>query len=285
MSGLRIVADSSMDMPAGWDRDYDIHILPVNIQFADQSFRQGIDIGFEQFYRMVRELRIIPKTSLPSTGQIKDFYRSIARRGDEILSLHVASRMSGTFNAVKLAASELTDEFRIYPYDSGNGSAGLAFMAREARLMERAGRTMQEILKRMDAIRKQISIVLTLDSLEFAQMSGRVTAFQARLSSLLQVKPIIFLRDGMLDIADRVRTRKKSIEKVIELTRQHVGEKLVNIAVVHAIDPESASEMVLKVKNCFRYKEIIMTDLSISVAANLGPRTIGIVAYPVVEDE
>ena len=285
MNTLHIVADSSMDMPADWQKEYEIEILPINIQFGEKSYQQGVNLDHHQFYRMVRELKMIPKTSLPSPAQIADYYRSIARRGESILSMHVASKMSGTYQAVLLAAKDLVSEFDLHPFDSGNGSAGLAYMCKEARLLQRAGHSLDDILRRMEFIRRKVTIVLTLDNLEFARMSGRVSMITQKLSSLLQVKPVILLKDGMLDIADRVRTRNRSIERVIELVKQKVGKKLVNIAIVHAEDLTVAAEMLNKVRDAFRINELITTDLSISVAANLGPGTVGIIAYPVMEGE
>ena len=285
MKTLRTVTDSSMDYPRGWDEEYEINILPINIELGGRSYRQGIDLSPTKFYSLVREKKLFPKTSLPSTGQIVDFYRHIARKGDDILSLHVASKMSGTFNAVTLAARELINEYNIFPFDSGNGSAGLAYMAKEARLLDRAGKSVQEIFARLENIRKKITIVLTLDTLEFARRSGRVNAMQERISSILQIKPIIMLKDGMLEIADRVRSRKRSVERVLKLVRQRVGDKVLNMAVVHAEDFSSATDLLELAREKFCIKEMILTDLSISVAANLGPGTIGIVAYPAEEEE
>ncbi len=285
MGELRIVSDSSMDMPPGWDKEYAIDILPVNIQFGEKTFRQGIDLNKEQFYRMVNDLRMVPRTSLPSPAQIIEFYRKIAKKGDSILSLHVASKMSGTFNAVQMAAREIATEFEIFPFDSGNGSAGLAYMCKEARLMERAGASIQEITNKLEIIRQKITIVMTLDNLEFARMSGRVSMLTEKLSAFLQIKPVVMLKDGMLDVADRVRTRKKAIDRIIEIVKQKVGEQKVNMAIVHAQDQSTAKEILEKVKQRFNIKEMIMTDLSISVAANLGPGTVGIIAYPCTEGE
>lgn len=278
---LKIVSDSSMDMPAGWEKKYEINILPINIQFGTQTFRQGIDLSPEKFYQMVKGQKIIPHTSLPSPSQIAEFYKSIARKGEAILSLHVASKMSGTFNAVQLAAKELAGVMDIYPFDSGNGSAGLAFMCREARVLSRGGETIQTIIHRLEEIREQITIVFAIDNLEFARMNGRVSALQERIISILQIKPIIVLKDGLLEIAERVRTRKKSMERIIDLVKKRVGEQKVNIAVVHAQDIETARILFDRAREKFNVKDIIMTDLSISVAANLGPGTVGIVAYPV----
>jgi DegV family protein with EDD domain len=284
MSELRIVTDSAADMPPDWADKYDIHILPVNMEIGGKSYLPGVDLDNEKFYKLMSIPGVFPKTSLPSPQQVMDYYRKIADIGDRILSVHVASKMSGTFQAVQMAAEELTNKFNIYPFDSGNGSAGLAFMCKEAREMDQKGENIQSILQKLESIRKRIVIILTVDSLEYARRSGRVSALQQKLSYLLQVKPVIVLKDGMLQMAEKVRTRRKSIEKVLELVKKKVGEQKVNIAIVQAEDMFSAQELVRKVRESFNIKELIMTDLSISVVANLGPRTVGIVAYPVNED-
>jgi DegV family protein with EDD domain len=281
---LKIVTDGAADMPAGWEEEYQIHILPLRVNFGDKTFIQGVNFKLDDFYRMVRETRIIPKTSLPSPGQVVEFYRSIAKAGDTILSLHITSKLSGTFATVQLAAQELKNEFNIHVFDTGNGSAGMGFMAREARLMDQAGSSIDQIIQRMEAIRNRIMIIFTLDNLEFAYLNGRIGLLQNALSSVLQVKPIIVLKDGLLIMADKVRTRHRAIDKVLEDVRARLGGRLANVAVVHAADPSMAQMILERVRGLLNVRELILTDLAIPVAANLGPGTIGIVAYPVEEE-
>jgi DegV family protein with EDD domain len=278
---LKIVADSSMDMPADWAKKYEIDVLPVNIQFGDQTFRQGIDITAAKFYQMINENKIIPHTSLPSPAQIVEFYKHIAKKGESILSIHVGSKMSGTYDIVSSASAELAGELNVYPFDSGNGSAGLAFMCREARLLSSAGANIKAIIKRLEEIRDQMTVVFAIDNLEFARMNGRVSALQERVVSLLRIKPIIVLRDGLLEIAEKVRTRKKSIDRIVDLVYKKMGTQKVNIAIVHAQNLDTAGVLLNLVRDKLKIEEYIMTDLSISVAANLGPGAVGIIAYPV----
>lgn len=278
---LQIVTDGSVDMPKGWVDDYRIQVVPIPIQFGDRTYLQGVDLTDEEFYRLVRANGVVPKTSLPSVGQFLQFYPKVAQPGDTVFSLHVSSKMSGTFNAAVSAARELAGRYKIIPYDSWCGSAGLGFMCREVRLLEQAGASVQDILDRLDFIRKNICIFLTLDSLDFARMSGRISYMKATLVSLLNVKPIVVLKEGLLNVGDRARTRKRSIERVLELARQRVGDQLVSVAVVHCCDLEAARALVEQVKTMLNTKEVILTDLSIAVAANLGPGTVGIVVYPV----
>jgi DegV family protein with EDD domain len=156
-------------------------------------------------------------------------------------------------------------------------------MCREARLMERSGATTDEIVARMKFIARNVCIILTLDTLEYARRSGRVRALQAALASLLNVKPILVLREGILEMGDRVRTRRRALEFVVDTVAQRMGNKPVNAAVVQAEDPGSGLVLMEAARSRLNCRELIMTELSIGIAANLGPGTVGIVAYPVEE--
>jgi DegV family protein with EDD domain len=284
MKMLKIVTDSSADMPPGWAEKYKINILPINIQFGDRTYRQGVDLSNDQFYDLVEQTQKIPKTSLPTPTQIIEFYQKIASVGDSILSIHVSSKLSGTIAMVEEAAREVAGRFKVTPFDSGGGSAMLAYLCREARVLDKAGATIQDILDRLEFIKRKITIIFTVDTLEFARLSGRVSKLQTSLSSVLKIKPIIALKEnGSLDITDKVRTRSRSIDRVLEMVRERVGDRKVNIAIVHARDLQTANDLKVRVQELFNVKDLITTELSISVAAHLGPRTVGVIAYPVEE--
>ncbi len=280
---LRIVMDSAGDFPPEDLERLQIDVIPVNVHFGERTFLDGVELSREMFYRMVREQRRVPTTSQPSPYQFAEFYRRIARPGDTILSVHVTSGLSGTFASCQMAARELSDEFHIVPFDSGGGSAQMGFLCMEARLMERAGTPLERILERLRQIRAQTQIILTLDTLEFARMSGRVRALQAALASVLRIKPVIELRDGILELSERVRTRRRSLEHVVRRIRERFGSIPLNVAVVHAMDMPAAQILFSLVRNQLHTRRLIVVDLSVSVAANLGPGTVGLVAYPAGE--
>jgi DegV family protein with EDD domain len=280
---LRVVTDGAADTPQGWPEEYDFQIIPINIHFGDRTFLSGIDITDVEFYQLARESGVIPKTSQPSPQQFVDFYRRIAEPQDTVLSLHVTSQLSGTFNSAVIAARELKDEIHVIPFDSKAGSAALGFMCREVRESIKAGANIEAILDRLEFIRQRINIMLTLDTLEFARMSGRVKALQAALVSILDIKPIIDLRDGVLDMVGRVRTRRRALTHLLNSMHERVGEEPINAAVVHSLDPASAHKLLQRVRAMFNCNDLIVTDLSIAVAANLGPGTLGLIAYPTDE--
>lgn len=271
--------DGAGDMPPGWAEEYQISVIPVNIHFKEDTYLQGVDLSDEDFYRLARE-GTIPQTSQPTPQQFVDFYKRIADPGDTILSIHVTGKLSGTLASAEMAARELRDSYRVLPVDSGCGSAAQGMMSRDARMMERQGASIESILDWLECVRPQVSIFLTLDTLEFARRSGRVKALQAALASILNIKPIIALNDGVLDMSDRVRTRNKALDFVLESTRQRLAGRPSKVAVVHAQDPDSAELLMEGARQKLNCQELITTNLSISVAANLGPGTVGITAYP-----
>ncbi len=278
---LRIVTDGAADILPEWGKEYGIDMIPVNILFGEKSYLQGIELDNEGFYSLVDESKRIPKTSQPSPHQFVEFYREIAEKGDTILSIHITAKLSGTYASAIAAAEELKDEFNVIPIDSACGSLGIGLMCREARKLEKAGKSIDEIVKYIEDIKYNVRVILTLDTLEYAKMSGRVKTLQAALASVLNVKPIAVLRDGDLSMTERVRTRKGSLERVIEMAKEEYGDRPVYLAVVHARDLKSGEGLLEQAKGSFNHQETMISDLSISIAANLGPGTVGLILYPI----
>jgi DegV family protein with EDD domain len=278
---LRIVTDGAADVPRAWLEEYDIQIVPINIHFGEKTYLSGIELDNEGFYRLVDESKKIPKTSQPSPHQFAEAYKSLASAGDTILSIHVTSKLSGTYASAVAAARELEGTFKVIPFDSLTGSTGLGILCREARLLERAGKSLGDILIHLQGMRARGGIILSLDTLEYARMSGRVGTLQAALASALNVKPIVVLKDGILNMTERVRTRKASLDRLLEMVKEYVGEREVIMSVVHARDPRAGYDLMERARKMFKTRDLFLSDLSISVAANLGPGTVGIVFFPV----
>lgn len=278
---LRIVTDGAGDILPGWGKEYGIDVIPVNILFGEKTYLQGVELDNEGFYKLVDETKRIPKTAQPSPHQFVEFYRKVAQKGDTILSIHITAKLSGTYASAVIAAEEVKDEFKVIPIDSVLGSLGIGLLCREARKMERAGKSVDEIVKYLEDVKYRARVILTLDTLEYAKMSGRVKTLQAALASVLNVKPIAVLRDGDLSMKEKVRTRKAALDRVIEMAKEEFGNTPVYLAVVHARDLKSGEGLLELAKGHFNHKETMISDMSISVAANLGPGTVGLVIFPV----
>ncbi len=277
---LRIVTDGAADFPVGWEEEFNIQIVPINIHFGEETFLQYIEMNLEEFYTKVDTGSVFPKTSQPSPHQFSEFYKTIAEEGDTILSIHVTSKLSGTYASAVAAADDLRGKYDVVPFDSAGGSLGIAFMCRAARQMEQAGKRIEEIVAHLEDMRERIQIILTLDNLEYARRSGRVGTLSAALASLLNVKPIAVLKDGVLNMVEKVRTRKASLDRILEMGKDAFGDRPVHLGVVHARDPESGASLLEEAKKQFNYKDAVYSDLSISLAINLGPGTVGLVLCP-----
>ena len=277
---LRIITDGAADFPVGWEEEFDIQIIPINVHFGEETFLQYVEMGLDDFYKKIDAGSVFPKTSQPSPHQFSEFYKKIAEEGDTILSIHVTSKLSGTYASAVIAAEELEGKYNVIPFDSAGGSLGIAFMCRTARMMDREGKSVNEIVDHLETIREKVEIILTLDNLEYARRSGRVGTLRAALASVLNVKPIAVLKDGVLEMVERVRTRNASLERVLEMGKESFSDRPVHLGIVHARDPESAMKLSGQAKELFNSKDVVQSDLSVSLAINLGPGTVGLVLYP-----
>lgn len=278
---MRIVTDGAVDVPAGWGQEFDINVIPINVHFGEKTYIQYVDLDFDGFYKLVDDKsNPFPKTSQPSPHQFVEFYKKNFRPGETILSIHITSKLSGTYASAVAAAEELKGTYNVVTFDSLSGSMGTAFMCRAAREMERAGKSVQEIISHLETLRSKVIIILTLDTLEYARRSGRVGALSASLASMLNLKPIALLKDGLVETVDKVRTRKAALARAIALGQELVGDKPVHLGIVHARDLESGKVLMEEAKKHFNVKSVELTDLSISLAINFGPGTVGLVLYP-----
>lgn len=280
MDEIILVTDGSADMPENWREKYKVNLLPLWLRFRETSYLQEADITPKLFYELVSKNHEIPKTAFPSPEKMVEYYRNLATNGEQVISLHVASRLSGTFQAVQKAAAELRGSVNLHPIDSGAGSAALGFMCRDIRLLEQAGVSLQKIVQHLNEVRNRLKIVFTVDNLEYARLSGRVNLLQTVLSSLLRVKPIIELKDGQLDVTEKVRTRQRAFDWLVEYSRKYSQDGDFSVAIVHAIDLPAAEYVKGMLEKLGRFKEIVISELAIPVAAHLGPGTIGLVLYP-----
>jgi len=278
---LRIVMDTAGDLPEGWKQEFGIDLIPINIIHEGKTYLQGVDISYEEFYKIVEESEQLPSTSQPTPYQFIEFYKRIADPGDTILSIHVTERLSGTKASADQAAEELKGEFNVIPFDSASGTICMGMMAKKAREMDRSNQPIDKIIHELERIRTEMELVFTLDTLKFAQMSGRIKYLQAALASLLNVKPIIELKDGIIEMGEKVRSRAKSIDLLIEKMKKKFGDTAIQIGVVHARDRQGGLELLQKVVADFNCEEAVLGEISISLAAHFGPGALGIAAYPI----
>jgi DegV family protein with EDD domain len=278
---LKIITDSTNNLPESLIKRYDIRVAPISIQFGEETFEEGINIDRPFFYSKIEELGTLPTSAQPTPAWFEKFYRELTGQGHSILVITITSKHSGTYESAILAKS-LVPEADVEVFDSLNISLGTGWMVLEAARAIEAGQDRASIISRLVEIRDRVNFCFTPATLKYLQMSGRVSTLSGVIGSLVSLKPIIVLEDGVLGVKEKIRTRSKSVTRLIELTEEAVGTSdPVNVAVVHADAPEEGQALLDRVKAHFNCQETLMEDLVASVAVHGGPGVLAIVAYRV----
>lgn len=267
-------------MLAEWLGHYNITRIPINIQFGLESFQEGVTIHPDTFYSRINADGILPTTSQPSIGEFCRLYTDLAADGSEILSIHLTSKLSGTWQSATVAARQLQDDVNVTVFDSLTGSVGLGLMVREAAQLVEAGLTAKEIVSTLELRRPEINVFILLKDLRYARLSGRVGRIRETLASLLHVKPIVGVEDGALIPLERVRGQKKGFERMLTLAKEMVGDAPVHVGMTHAIDRPNAEALLAQAKAHLNCKDTFITDLALSLAVHFGPGTVGFATYP-----
>lgn len=278
---IKIITDSTNNLSPDILERYDILVAPISIQFGDETFEEDVDIDREMFYRKIEELGIIPTSSQPTPAWFARFYQELTEQGHSILVITITSKHSGTYDSAMLAKS-MVPEADVEVFDSLSISLGTGWMILEAARAIEADHDRKRILQRLTEIRDRAKLIITPATLKYLQMSGRVGRLQGALASLLKVKPIIVLKDGVLEAIENVRTRGKALDRVVDLLENAVGtSEPINLAVIHARALEDGRKLLERVKARFNCREILMADLVCSLAVHGGPGILGLFAYRV----
>lgn len=278
---VKVVVDSTCQLPADILQQYDIRVAPISIQFGQDTFEEGIDIDHQDFYNRIEKSGRIPTTSQPTPAWFAKHYRDLTRDGHPILVITITSKHSGTYESA-LMAKEIVPEADVEVFDSKSISMGTGWMAIEAARAFMEGTTRKEVISRLTEIRERMSIFFTPSTLKYLQMSGRVGRLQFALGSILNLKPVVEVKDGLLDVCENVRTRGKALGRLLELTAEKVGTTApTNLGVFHARSQDEARKLLERAKEQFNCRETILGEMAMSLAVHGGPGILGVIAYPV----
>jgi DegV family protein with EDD domain len=276
---IKLVADSTCNLPEHIIAKHDIKVAPISIQFGEETYEEDIDIDRDLFYRKIEELGIIPTTSQPSPAWFERYYREYHELGHETLVITITSKHSGTYDSAMLAKS-MVPEATVEVFDSASISLGTGWMLIEAARAIEAGEELQAIVEKLTRIRDNSYLYLTPETLKYLQMSGRVGQLQGAIASLLNVKPIIYLQDGALEAGENVRKRSKAIDRLFELLSENLDlDAPIHLGVIHARAPDEAKIMLERAKAMFNVEEYLMDDLVSSLAVHGGPGILALFAY------
>jgi len=283
MERIGIVTDSSCSLPPEIVKQYEIVVVPVSIQIGDRSFSDGVDLSPNEFYARIESGSMVT-TSQPSPGEFLKVYRALSERVNTIISIHVTGRASGTVQAAHLAR-QAVPSVDIEVVDSGFTTMALGFMAMESARAALLGWTKEEILRLIEDLKSRIHVFAALPTLTYLRRSGRVGAGQALIASVLSVKPILSMANGVLEVVDRVRTYPRALTRMIELAERAVGDHPVRLSVLYTKTREQALGFAGELERRLRcVGETIVTEMGTALAVHGGPGMLGVAVMKVQRD-
>ena len=274
MPRIGIVTDSTADIPRHMVVELDIAVIPCYVHFGNRAFLDGVDLTPQRFNELLLEGSDLPRTAAPPIGAFAEVYQDMAERVDHIISIHAASKLSVLHNVAKVAANELP-ELDIHVIDSNQVSMGTGWLAIAAARAARAGQSLDEILSLLGDMIPRLRLFGSVQDLRHLGRSGRVGWASALIGTMLQVKPLILVQDGRIQLAGRVRSSAKAISRLAELVASHPLEMIM---LLHLGAPEAAAALAAEIAQ--RCPEIAtpITGAGVTIGTHAGPGAIGVAA-------
>ena len=275
MSRVAIVTDSASDLPPAVAKAAGIEVVPLAVTFGRETFKAGVDLSIDEFWRrMTAPEAPFPTTATSAPGDFKEAYeRAFAGGADAVVSIHVASTLSGTMKAAEIARGMLADR-DIRLIDTGSASMGEGLLAQMGTEMAARGAGVDEIAGVLEDRKKDLDLYVALDTLEYLKKGGRISGARAAIGTLLSVKPIITIRDGQVETADKPRTRGKARERVIELLTRRPAERLAVLYTPPADGDAFCRELATRLPGLDGTR-ISVQPVGASVGPHLGPGCVG----------
>lgn len=280
MAGIRIVTDSTADLPAEIIQELGITVVPLIVRFGAEALREGVEITNAEFYHRLTVDPEHPSTSQPSPGEFVEAYRGIAADADEIISIHLTSDLSGTHESATLAAGSDEVETPVHVVDSRLLTMGLGSLVVMAAERARDGVGVEAILSELNEWIPRGRICFLVDTLEYLKRGGRIGAAQAFLGSLLKVKPILHVVNGVVEPLDRARSVRKATDRIVRYLRDEAGdERLAYVGMLYSTDKDLVTALKDRIDAEFEVGRWYMTEIGAVIGAHIGPDAIG-VAFP-----
>ena len=276
-SKVAIVTDSTADLPAQLAKSRGITIVPLTLNFEGRSLLDGVDIRPSEFYRKLPNATTHPTTSQPAPGRFAEAYAELLNDHDAIVSIHISEKLSGTF-ASAVQGADMTDPKRVHVIDSQLASMSLGLLTLAASEIVGQGATAEAVVAKVNDMREHVQTYFSVATLEFLRRGGRIGRASALLGSVLQVKPVLCIRDGLVTPLERVRTFDRALHRVVELAREVDRGQGLCVIVGHA-DAEADAERVARELEPVA-ETLMIQPLGPVVGAHAGPGVVGVGCYP-----
>jgi DegV family protein with EDD domain len=278
MAKIALVSDSTISMPKDLREKYDISIVPQVLIWGKETFEDGVNITPSEFYTRIKTASIMPSTTQVTVSSFLEIYQRLLDQDYQILSILISSKLSGTVNSALQAKSMLPPDAPIEIIDSNSTAMAMGFHLLTVARAIKQGANMAECIELAKKAAQHTGVFFAVDTLEFLHRGGRIGGATRFLGTVLNFKPILELRDGRVEPIERVRTRRKSLDRIVELVIEQIsGRTPVRLSSLHANAPEDAKFVLDEASAKLNPIETIYSEVSPVVGVHAGPGVVGLV--------
>lgn len=279
MSKVAVVTDSTAYIPRSLSQGLPIYVVPLQVVWGEETYRDGIDIQPLEFYTRLKTAKVMPSTSQPSPEAFRQVYATLLEEDYDIVSIHISAKLSGTLDSA-IQAREMIKSERIALIDSKVTAMALGYHVLSVARAAAQGASFEACKALAERAVNHIGAVFVVSTLEFLHRGGRIGGAAAFLGTALNLKPLLELRDGRVEAVERIRTMRKALERLLELLDERVGQRSpLRLACLHANAPEEAEALMERVRQRYpqeRLVELVMAEVSPVIGTHTGPGTVGI---------
>jgi len=275
MGQVRIVTDSTSDLSLTVCEELGISVVPLTVFFGEVAYRDRVDLDSDQFFRMLAKSGELPKTSQPSPALFEETYRRLTADGSDVLSIHLSARLSGTVRAAEIARDALRGTGRVEVIDVTSASLGLGLIVMAAARLAKQGAEMRDIASLVRRLSPNVHILFVVDTLEYLQRGGRIGRANALLGALLNIRPILKLEDGEIHPVEKVRTRSKALDRLVEFVElfPHIDE----LAIVYSAESADVENLLRRIDPIFPRDRIVQGKYGPVIGTHAGPNGLGVI--------
>ena len=266
---IKIVTDSTADIPSALAKELGITVVPLYVRFGDETYRDRVDITEDEFYQRLMNDPIHPNTSQPTPQDFVNVYRELSQQADGIVSIHISSKLSGTCNSALQAKELVATECPVEVVDSEMVSMGLGLLAIEAATIANSGKDLQQVVEEVKQLISSTHVWALFDTLKYLALGGRIGKAKALLGSVLNIKPVLVVKDGEMAPVSQVRTRAKGIGVLCDFVNKVID--IQDLAIVHSTTPDEAQALTDRIGAMFDKDRIRLARLGPALGVHAGP--------------
>jgi len=266
---IKIVTDSTADLPAKLAEELDVTVVPVYLRFGEQIYRDRVDISEDEFYQRLLHDPIHPNTAQPSPQDFADVYEKLSKDADGIVSIHLTSKLSGTYNSAVQGKKMVKSKCPIEVIDTQTLTIAFGLMVIRASTMAKNGKSFKQIVDEVNKMIPNVHLLILFDTLKYLIKGGRVGKAKGLMGSILSVKPLLTMKDGELAPSSQVRTRSKGIDRLVDFSKN--ATEIQDLAVLYSTTPDEAQDLVERISPIFPKERTLLARLGPGLGVHGGP--------------